>query len=63
VQLLHNSLFPYKRSWKLTKAFQFCTVNCENGSEVSSVPEVGHSKKMYGLYSLSLGEKKIYANR
>jgi len=49
MQLLYNSLFPYKRRWKLTKAFQFCTVNCEMGSEVSSVPDGSHSKKMYGI--------------
>jgi len=49
VQLLYKCPFPYKISCKLTKAFQFCMLNCEMGSEVCSEPDGSRRKKINGL--------------
>jgi hypothetical protein len=38
-----------QKSWKVMKAFKFCMLNCVRGSEVCSVPEKSHGKKMHGL--------------
>jgi len=51
MQLRHKCLLPYKRSWKLIKAFKFCMLKFEMAGEVGSVPAESHSMKKHGLGS------------
>jgi len=53
MQLWHKCQLSYKRRRNLTKAFKFCMLNSEMGSEVASVPKEINNRKMHCMVALN----------